>query len=40
MLDFSGIAASVEESLELTAETLILSALIIAYRDPDSSSTR
>ena len=38
VLDFTGLAASLEESLELIAETLILSGLITAYRDPSLSS--
>jgi hypothetical protein len=38
VLDFTGIAASLEESLELVAETLILSGLITAYRDPGPTS--
>lgn len=38
VLDFTGIAASLEESLELTAETFILSGLITAYRDPGPTS--
>ncbi len=38
VLDFTGRAASLEESLELTAESLILSALITAYRDPALAS--
>lgn len=35
VLDFAGLVASLEESLELIAESLILSALITAYRDPN-----
>lgn len=38
VLDFTGLAAPLEESLELTAESLILSALITAYRDPALAS--
>lgn len=38
VLDFTGLVASLEESLELTAESLILSALITAYRDPALAS--
>jgi hypothetical protein len=35
VLDFSGAVAVIEESLELVAESLILSALITAHRDPN-----
>jgi hypothetical protein len=35
VLDFSGAVAAIEESLELIAESLIVSALITAYRDPN-----
>ena len=35
VLDFSGAVAATEESLELAAESLILSALITAHRDPN-----
>jgi hypothetical protein len=38
VLDFTGWTAWLEESLELTAESLILSALITAYRDPALAS--
>jgi hypothetical protein len=35
VLDFSGAVTAIEESLELVAESLIVSALITAYRDPN-----
>jgi hypothetical protein len=35
VLDFTGITALLEEGLELIAESLILAALITAYRDPN-----
>jgi hypothetical protein len=35
VLDFSGAVAAIEESLELIAESLIVSALITAHRDPN-----
>lgn len=38
VLDFTGLTAWLEETLELTAESLILSALITAYRDPALAS--
>lgn len=34
VLDFAGILAALEDSVKLIAETLILSGLITAYRDP------
>lgn len=39
VLDFTGFVASLEEGLELIAESLILSALITAYRDPALASS-
>jgi hypothetical protein len=35
VLDFSGAVAAIEESFELIAESLIVSALITAHRDPN-----
>jgi hypothetical protein len=40
VLDFTGLAAWLEESLELVAETLILSGFITAYRDPGLAAAR
>lgn len=40
VLDFTGLVGSLEEGLELIAESLILSALITAYRDPALDSPR
>jgi hypothetical protein len=39
VLDFTGFVASLEEGLELISESLILSALITAYRDPALASS-